>query len=135
MHRCRGTSMPRPPYRASGRWRRARRGSRRRLSGFAEEAGEAVISGARVLILSDRAADHENVPVPMLLAVGAVHHHLIRIGKRMRAGIVCETGEARDVHHMACLIGYGAGAVYPYVAYDTCREVLEKSQAAAAAES
>jgi glutamate synthase domain-containing protein 2/glutamate synthase domain-containing protein 3 len=49
----------------------------------------------------------------------------------MRAGIVCETGEARDVHHMACLIGYGAGAVYPYVAYDTCREILEKSHAAA----
>jgi glutamate synthase domain-containing protein 2/glutamate synthase domain-containing protein 1/glutamate synthase domain-containing protein 3 len=95
------------------------------------EAGEAVISGARVLILSDRAADHKNVPVPMLLAAGAVHHHLIRIGKRMRAGIVCETGEARDVHHMACLIGYGANAIYPYVAYDTCREVLEKSQATA----
>ena len=93
------------------------------------EAAEAVISGARVLILSDRAVDHQHVPVPMMLAVGAVHHHLIRIGKRMRAGIVCETGEARDVHHMACLFGYGAAAIYPYVAFDSCREVLEKMQA------
>ena len=71
----------------------------------------------------------------MLLAVGAVHHHLIRIGKRMRAWLVCETGEARDVHQMACLIGYGAAAICPYVAFETCREVLEKTQAATAAEA
>ena len=107
-------------------------GLEKAIERICKEAGDAVISGARVLILSDRAADYQHVPVPMLLATGAVHHHLIRIGKRMRAGIVCETGEARDVHHMACLIGYGAGAIYPYVAFDTCREVLEKSQAAAA---
>ena len=67
-------------------------------------------------VLSDRGVDHANVPVPMLLAVGAVHHHLIRVGKRMKASLVCETGEARDVHHMACLIGYGASAIVPYLA-------------------
>ncbi len=106
-------------------------GLEKAIQRICEEAANAVITGARVLILSDRAADHDHVAVPMLLAVGAVHHHLIRIGKRMRAGIVCETGEARDVHQMASLIGYGAGAIYPYVAYDTCREVLEKFQTAA----
>ncbi|HEX4086043.1 MAG TPA: glutamate synthase-related protein [Chthoniobacteraceae bacterium] len=105
-------------------------GLERAIQRICEEAGNAVITGARVLILSDRAADHRNVPVPMLLAIGAVHHHLIRIGRRMRAGIVCETGEARDVHQMACLIGYGAAAIYPYAAFDTCREVLDKAQAA-----
>jgi glutamate synthase (NADPH/NADH) large chain/glutamate synthase (ferredoxin) len=107
-------------------------GLEKAIQRICQEAGNAVITGARVLILSDRATDHLNVPVPMLLAVGAVHHHLIRIGKRMRAGIVCETGEARDVHQMACLIGYGAAAIYPYAAFDTCREVLEKTQAATA---
>jgi glutamate synthase domain-containing protein 2/glutamate synthase domain-containing protein 1/glutamate synthase domain-containing protein 3 len=106
-------------------------GLERAIARICDEAAIAVISGAKVLILSDRDADYQNVPVPMLMAMGAVHHHLIKLGKRMRAGIVCETGEARDVHHIACLIGYGAAAVYPYVAYDTCREVLEKSQTAA----
>ena len=52
----------------------------------------------------------------MLLATGAVHHHLIRAGKRMKASLICETGEARDTHQLACLIGYGASAVHPYVA-------------------
>ena len=88
------------------------------------EAEAAVNRGVRILILSDRAIDHANVAVPMLLITGAVHHHLIRAGKRMRVSLVCESGEARDVHHMACLIGYGAGAVCPYLAFESVREIL-----------
>ncbi|MEP6667671.1 MAG: glutamate synthase large subunit [Chthoniobacter sp.] len=95
------------------------------------EAEAAVLDGARILILSDRAVDHAHVPVPMLLATGAVHHHLIRAGKRMKASIVCESGEARDVHQMACLIGYGASAIYPYLVFDSAREIIDQVKVAA----
>jgi glutamate synthase (NADPH/NADH) large chain/glutamate synthase (ferredoxin) len=95
------------------------------------EADAAVSGGARILILSDKAVDHTRVAVPMLLATGAVHHHLIRTGKRMKASIVCETGEGRDVHHMACLIGYGASAICPYLGYATVRESIEQMKVAA----
>ncbi len=64
----------------------------------------------------------------MLVAVGAVHHHLSRVGKRMRASIIAETAEARDVHQIACLIGYGASAINPYLAFETAREMIEKGQ-------
>ncbi len=90
------------------------------------EAEAAVLGGARMLILSDRAVDEANVPVPMLLATGAVHHHLIRVGKRMKISIICETGEARDVHQIACLIGYGASAICPHLAFETVREILDQ---------
>ncbi len=86
----------------------------------------AVDDGCHLVVLSDRAVDHAHVPVPMLLAMGAVHHHLTRSGKRMRVSIICETGEARDVHQMACLIGYGASSIVPYLAFATCREIIEK---------
>ena len=94
-----------------------------------KEVETAVDDGCRLVVLSDRGVDHAHVPVPMLLAMGAVHHHLTRVGKRMRVSLVCETGEARDVHHMACLIGYGASSVVPYLAYATCREIIEKMPA------
>ncbi len=90
------------------------------------EVEAAVDDGCRIVVLSDRATDHANLPVPMLLATGAVHHHLTRVGKRMRVSLICETGEARDVHQMACLIGYGASSVVPYLAFATCREIVEK---------
>lgn len=90
-------------------------------------AEKAVDDGSRILILSDKGVDHDNLAIPALLAVGAVHHHLRRTGKRMRASIICETGEARDVHQMACLIGYGSSAINPYLALDTIREMVEKS--------
>ena len=93
------------------------------------DAEAAVDDGCRLVVLSDRGVDHANVPVPMLLAMGAVHHHLTRVGKRMRVSVICETGEARDVHHMACLIGYGASSVVPYLAFATCREIIEKMPA------
>ncbi len=91
------------------------------------EVEAAVDGGARIVILSDRGVDHANVPVPALLAMGAVHHHLTHVGKRMRASIVIESGEARDVHQIACLVGYGASCVSPYLAFETIREILEKS--------
>lgn len=90
------------------------------------EAEAAIDSNTRIIVLSDSGVDHSRVSAPMLLAVGAVHHHLIRVGKRMRASMVCQTGEARDVHQVACLIGFGAAAVNPYLAYETVRELLER---------
>ncbi|MBV9674292.1 MAG: glutamate synthase large subunit, partial [Verrucomicrobia bacterium] len=92
------------------------------------EVETAVDQGVRIVVLSDRGLDHEHIAVPMLLATGAVHHHLIRVGKRMKCSLVCETGEARDVHQIACLIGYGASAICPYLAYETARELLDKGQ-------
>ena len=95
------------------------------------EAEHAVGQGARLVILSDRSVDHLHVPVPMLLATGAVHHHLIRVGKRMKASIICESGEARDVHQVACLIGFGASAIHPYLAFDSVREIIGQIKVAA----
>jgi len=106
-------------------------GLEKAVARICHEAEAAVLAGARILILSDRTVDHTSVPVPMLLATGAVHHHLIRAGKRMKASIVCETGEARDVHQLACLIGYGASAICPYLAFDSAREIIGQIKVAA----
>mgnify|MGYP000458437209 CR=1 FL=1 len=106
-------------------------GLEKAITRICSEAEAAVLDGARILILSDRAVDHAKVPVPMILATGAVHHHLIRTGKRMKASLICETGEARDVHQIACLIGYGASAVSPYLAFDSAREIIGQIQVAA----
>jgi len=95
------------------------------LADICKQAALAVREGKSILVLTDREADGDNVPIPMLLAVGAVHHHLIREGLRMQADMVCESGEAHDVHQFATLIGYGASAVNPYVAIDTIRENVE----------
>ena len=98
------------------------------LQSICVQAERAVDAGRTILVLSDRRTDAAKVPIPMLLAVGAVHHHLMRHGKRLRASIVCETGEARDVHHFACLIGYGASAVNPYLAIETIRKNVESGE-------
>ena len=94
-------------------------GLRDALETIREAAATAVKNGAEILILSDRGVRPEQMPVPMLLAVGAVHHHLIRNGLRTLCGLIAETGEAREVHHFCCLFGYGAGAVAPYLALET----------------
>lgn len=101
------------------------------LERIVDEAEAAVGNGAQLLILSDRAADHARVPVPMLLAVGGVHHSLIRAEKRMKVSLIADTGDARDVHHCALLIGYGASAVCPHVLLESARESLEKTRVAA----
>ncbi len=98
------------------------------LEQLCTQAEAAVRGGARLVVLSDRGIDHARVGLPMLLATGAVHHHLIRAGLRMKASLICDTAEARDTHQIACLIGYGASAVCPYLAFETCRELLEKDR-------
>ncbi len=91
------------------------------LDRLRSDAADAVLNGKSLLILSDRGVDAHNAPIPMLLATSAVHQHLIRSGLRMRADIVVETGDAWDIHHFACLIGYGASAIDPYLAFETVR--------------
>ncbi len=95
------------------------------LTSICRLAEQAVDAGRVILVLSDRGVDAQKAPIPMLLAVGAVHHHLIRVGKRMRCSLICESGECRDVHHFAALVGFGASAVNPYLALDTIREAVE----------
>ncbi len=90
------------------------------------EAEEAIADGANVLVLTDRQVDSDRAAIPVLLAVAGLHHHLIRRGLRTRAGIVAETGEAREVMHFALLIGYGANAVCPHVAFSTLRTMAEQ---------
>ena len=85
------------------------------------ECSAAVEAGARILILSDRDCDPDHAPIPSLLLTSAVHQHLVRTGQRTQVGLVVETGEAREVHHIALLVGYGAAAVNPYLAFETHR--------------
>ncbi|HLY82356.1 MAG TPA: glutamate synthase-related protein, partial [Acidimicrobiales bacterium] len=85
---------------------------------------EAIASGAKVIVLSDRHSSAELAPIPALLLVSAVHHHLIEEKSRTRVGLVVETGEAREVHHMALLLGYGAAAINPYLAFDTIDDLI-----------
>jgi glutamate synthase (NADPH/NADH) large chain len=92
------------------------------------EATEAVLADINVLILSDRAASRERVPIPAALATAAVHHHLIRQGLRMQTGLVVETGEAREVHHFCVLAGYGAEAINPYLAFETLEDLHARGE-------
>ena len=99
-------------------------GLERALDDLCSAASAAVIDGCQALVVSDRSADDTHAPIPMLLAVSTVHYHLIREGLRMRASIVVETGDARDVHHFAALIGFGASAICPYLAFETLRGMV-----------
>jgi glutamate synthase (ferredoxin) len=89
-------------------------------------ASKAIADGANIIILSDRGVDRENAPIPALLAVSGLHHHLIREGTRTRVGLVIETGEPREVHHFSLLIGYGAGAINPYLAFETLDDMIRQ---------
>ena len=89
------------------------------LDALCERAEEEVRNGCNIIILSDRKAGADRIPIPSLLACAAVHHHLIRKGLRTSVGLVVETGEPREVHHFACLAGYGAEAINPYLAFET----------------
>ncbi len=102
-------------------------GLRRALDELRNSAAEAVENGACILVLSDRGVDQENAPIPSLLATAAVHHHLIRQGTRTKAGLVVESGEARECHHFSLLIGYGAGAVNPYLAFETLEDMKREN--------
>jgi len=98
------------------------------LDDLAQRAEDAVDEGARVIIVSDRAIDERRAAIPSLLAVSAVHHHLLRAGKRLRAGLIAESGEAREVHDVALLIGYGASAVNPYLALEMVGEMATSAR-------
>ena len=95
-----------------------------RLAAVCDEAHDAITAGVNILILSDRRTGPGRAPIPSLLAVSAVHHHLVRLGNRLSAGLVLESGEPREVHHFATLIGYGASAINPYLLLDTVDELV-----------
>ena len=96
------------------------------LDAICVQAERAVSDGKFLLMLSDRYIEEGKLPVHALLATGAVHHHLVRLGLRCDANIVVETGVARDSHHIACLLGYGATAVYPYLVYQSLHDVARR---------
>src|SRR2546425_5210520 len=100
-------------------------GMERALERVFEQADEALAGGANILILSDRTAGPERAPIPSLLAVSAVHHHLVRAGTRLQAGLVVESGKPRSVHSIAVLVGYGAAAVNPYLMLETLAELVD----------
>ena len=96
----------------------------RALSAICSDVSHAIDEGARIIVLSDRNADLANAPIPSLLLTAAVHHHLVRTKQRTQCGLVVECGDAREVHHMALLIGYGAGAVNPYLAFESIEDLI-----------
>jgi glutamate synthase (ferredoxin) len=96
------------------------------LGELKRRASDAVDAGYTILILSDRDADRMRAPIPSLLATAGVHHHLVRKGTRTRCALVVESGDAREVHHCALLLGYGAGAVNPYLAFETLSDMIRQ---------
>lgn len=98
------------------------------LRDLCETALEAIDSGKSLIILSDRGTNATHAPIPMMIAVGRLHHFLIDHGKRMRASIIAETAEPRDIHHYAALVGYGANAINPYMAFEIVTELFEKDE-------
>ena len=103
-------------------------GLRNGLDELRQIASGAVNDGANILIISDRLVSDTKAPIPSLLAVGAVHHHLINEKTRSLAGIIVESGDAREVHHIAALLGYGASAVCPHTAYETIDFLIERGK-------
>jgi glutamate synthase (NADPH/NADH) large chain len=99
-------------------------GLRTALDRVCAQASDAIEHGARIIVLSDRNADTVDAPIPSLLLTAAVHHHLVRTKQRTMAGLIVEAGDAREVHHMALLIGYGAGAINPYLAFESIEDLI-----------
>ena len=102
------------------------RGLEQAMDELRRRASEAIAGGHDIIILSDRGINHDRAAIPALLAVAGVHHHLIREGTRTRVGLVIESGEPREVHHYALLLGYGAGAVNPYLAFESLDDMLRQ---------
>ncbi len=101
-------------------------GLERAMEQLCRKASVAVDAGVGILILSDRGVDAHHAPIPSLLAVAGVHHHLVREGTRHKCGLLIETGEAREVHHIALLLGYGAGSVNPYLAFESLDDLIRQ---------
>ena len=99
---------------------------RRAIEEVRRRVSEAIADGANLIVLSDRNATAEWAPIPSLLLTAAVHHHLVREKTRTKVGLVIETGDAREVHHMALLIGFGAAAVNPYLALDSIDDMISE---------
>ncbi|WP_134662561.1 MULTISPECIES: glutamate synthase large subunit [unclassified Amycolatopsis] len=97
-----------------------------RLDEIRAEVSEAIEDGARLIVLSDRGVDADHAPIPSLLLTGAVHHHLVREKTRTQVGLIVEAGDAREVHHIALLVGYGVAAVNPYLAMATVEEMAHR---------
>ncbi len=103
-------------------------GLQKRLANACDEAYDAIFAGYNILILSDRNVSASRAPIPSLLATAAIHHHLVREGNRLQAGLVIESGEPREVHHFATLIGYGASAVNPYLMFETLAALADQDR-------
>jgi glutamate synthase (ferredoxin) len=103
-------------------------GMERALEELFRQADRAIEDHHDFIILSDRGIDRDRAAIPALLAVAGLHHHLIRAGTRTKVGLVLESGEPREVHHFALLIGYGAGAINPYLAYETLDDLIRQGQ-------
>ncbi len=101
---------------------------KRALDSIRKQVSDAIAGGARIIVLSDRNSDVALAPIPSLLLVAAVHHHLIREKTRTRVGLVVEAGDAREVHHMCLLLGYGAGAVNPYLAFESIEDMIARGE-------
>ena len=97
---------------------------REALDQIRQKVTSAIDDGARIIVLSDRNSDEVFAPIPSLLLTSAVHHHLIREKQRTKVGLIVESGDAREVHHMALLIGYGAGAINPYLAFESIEDMV-----------
>ena len=97
---------------------------KRALDSIRTQVSQAIDEGARIIVLSDRNVDEVYAPIPSLLLTSAVHHHLIREKTRTKVGLVVEAGDAREVHHMALLVGFGAGAINPYLAFESIEDMI-----------
>ena len=109
-------------------------GMRKAIEALRDRCSEAIAEGHNIIILSDRGHDATDAPIPALMAVSAVHHHLVRAGTRTQVGLVLESGEPREVHHFALLIGYGASAVNPYLAFETVHDQIRLGMITGSAE-
>ncbi len=98
----------------------------RALDKLCEKTSEAIATGHNFIILSDRGLNKDNAPIPALLAISAVNHHMIREGTRTRTSLILESGEPREVHHFALLLGFGAGAINPYLAFETLDDMIRQ---------
>ena len=101
-----------------------RRGLEDALDSLCRQSSKAILEGYGIILLSDRGITRDRAPIPALLAVSAIHHHLIREGTRTQVGFVIESGEPREVHHFALLLGYGAAAINPYLAFESLSDMI-----------
>ncbi|HEY9264783.1 MAG TPA: glutamate synthase large subunit, partial [Mycobacterium sp.] len=105
---------------------RGGQGLKEALDNVRAKVSAAIRDGARIIVLSDRESNEQMAPIPSLLSVSAVHHHLVRERTRTKVGLVVESGDAREVHHMAALCGFGAAAINPYMAFESIEDMVDR---------